>query len=541
MNKFLPTLLLILLWRVSYAQDNRYMVFFTDKNNSLYSLDRPEEFLTSRSIERRIKHHIVLDESDLPVNDDYIKGVEEIGAQAFYPTKWFNGVLVVCSDSIKNAITSLSYVKNIEYVAPGPRPEAKYISSDTDMIITSQRVQALMNAAQNDMLGVDVMHQDGYDGNSIMIAVLDAGFTGLDKNTYFTHLFTDDKIIGDRDFVSGLPNVYAHDTHGTEVMSCMAAYKSGDYEGVSYNAEYVLCVTEYDPTEYRVEEYNWVFGAEFADSLGADIINSSLGYNIFDDSTMNYTYADMNGKTAVVTRAADLAADKGMLCVVSVGNEGNDLWGKLVAPADGDSVLSVGAVNTNLSRAYFSSYGPSADGRVKPEVAALGSPASIVDALGDVTFGDGTSYSAPLISGLAAGIWQAYPDLSNMELREVIEKSSSNYDHPDSLIGYGIPDFNKIQSLVTALSEDIPHNEFKVYPNPVENKRLFVEYNPAFSGKMLDVTICNAAGIICYRKTISMTKENNKAELNLENLNSGIYILTLDSVSGRGKVKLLVP
>ncbi len=541
MNKFLLTLLLFSLCENSYSQENRYMVFFRDKNNSTYSLDRPEEFLSVRSIDRRSKHHILLNESDLPVNVDYINGLKSMGAQVFYPTKWFNGVLVVCADSLTNAITSLSYVKNIKYVAPGPRPELRYIPSDSDMIIYSQRIKELMNATQNDMLGVDVMHKDGYDGNGIMIAVLDAGFIGMDKSSFFTHLFTDNKIAGERDFVSGLSSVFTHDTHGTEVMSTMAAYKSGDYEGISYNSDFVLCITEDDPTEYKVEEYNWLFGAEYADSLGADIINSSLGYNVFDDSTMDYTYADMNGKTAVSTRAADMAADKGMLVVVSVGNEGNDFWGKLVAPADGDSVLSVGAVNNNLNHAYFSSYGPSADGRVKPEVAALGSPASIVSALGTVTYGDGTSYSAPLISGLASGIWQAYPDLSNMELLEVIEKGSSNYDHPDSLIGYGIPDFKKIQSLVTALSEDIPQNAFKVYPNPVEQKRLFIEYDPSFSGNMLDVTIYNASGTTCYQKTIKMIKESNKAELNLENLNPGIYILSLDSVSGKGKVKLLVP
>jgi subtilisin family serine protease len=324
-------------------------------------------------------------------------------------------------------------------------------------------------------------------------------------------------------------------------MSCIAGYKQGVYESGAYNADFVLCITEDDPTEYRIEEYNWIFGAEYADSLGTDIINSSLGYNTFDDTTMNYTYAQMDGKTAVITKGAELAANKGMLVVVSVGNEGSNSWKKLVAPADGDSVLSVGAVNPASQHAYFSSDGPSADGRIKPEVAAPGSPAVIVSALNNVTSGDGTSYSAPLVTGLAAGVWQAYPDLNNMELREVIEKGSSQYSTPDTLLGYGIPDFKKIQSVITALSDDFPAEMYKVYPNPVQYKRLFIEYGPEYSGSALDVEIFNAAGKSCLATTVKMNRKNFKAELNLESLEPGIYILCLNSRAGKGKVRLLVP
>ena len=541
MNRFLVMIFLWVAGGVSYCQVNRYMVFFTNKNNLSYSLDNPGAFLSQRALDRRKNQGIALSASDLPVNPDYVSGVQALGAQVFYSTRWFNGVLIQCQDSLTKKIDSLSFVKKVEYVAPGARPMRVSRDSARYQSTITEKMNSLTNEVQNDMLGMDTMHLEGYTGDGVLIAVLDVGFPGVDGSEYFRHLFTGNKILGERDFVTGSPDVYHSDSHGTEVLSCIAADKPGIYEGAAYNASFILCITEDDLTEYRVEEYNWVFGAEYADSLGVDIISSSLGYNIFDDTTMNYTYAQMNGNTAVITRAADLAAARGILCVVSVGNDGNDSWKKLVAPADADSVISVGAVDANLQHAFFSSYGPSSDGRVKPEVAALGYPTALVGPVNNLTYGVGTSYSTPLVSGLAAGLWQAYPGLTNMELRQVIEKGSSNYNHPDSLTGFGIPDFKKIKFVITALSQEMPGNLYKVYPNPVLEKRLYVQYRHDLSGLPLEVGIFNTSGKSCFSSRFTMNREEDKIELDLENLSSGIYILLLHSPGGAGKVKLLIP
>jgi serine protease AprX len=541
-NKFLCFLFLTGLSVNSFSQANRYMVFFTDKNDIPYNINAPQEFLSERSCQRRVKQNIPVSENDLPVKQEYIDSVISIGAVYMFPTKWMNGVLVQCTDSILQQLTLLSFVRKTEYVAPGPKPpNSVYLGTNDNTFHNHLRSQELKNAQQNNMLGIGSMHSAGITGEGILIAVLDAGFEGVDNSIYFNHLMTGNKIIGKRDFVSGSTNVFSRDHHGTEVLSCISAFNAGEYEGTAYNASFVLCITEDVPTEYRVEEYNWLFGAEYADSIGADIINSSLGYNTFDTISMNYTYNSMDGNSAVCTRAADLAASKGILCVISVGNEGFNSWRKLVAPADADSVIAVGAVTSNLQHASFSSYGPSSDGRIKPEVAALGYGTAIIGSSNSVVYGNGTSYSAPLISGLAAGIWQAYPDLSIMELREVIIKGSSQYNNPDTLIGYGIPDYNVIRTLITSFSEELPGNYFRVYPNPVQHGKLFIEYDKQLSGRRMNIEMFNSVGKSFLNENPELVYQDNKIELDLTNLSSGIYVLCLNVEGKKGKVKILIP
>jgi subtilisin family serine protease len=304
--------------------------------------------------------------------------------------------------------------------APGAREQlliGSQSSAGTDPA-KNLRTQVLdygLSTNQVSMIGADIMHQQGFTGKGMSIAVFDSGFRNAHLLPAFRHVFTSNRILATYDFVNKEESVYEDDEHGLRVFSAMAAYVPGQIIGTAYEAEYLLFRTEDASSEFRIEEINWLLAAEYADSAGVDVINSSLGYNYFSNPGMNYSRADMDGNTALVTRAADMAAATGMLVVVSAGNEGDDPWQTVAAPADADSVLSVGAVDRDGLYATFSSRGPTADGRIKPEVVAQGRGTVLSAASGNTVSSNGTSYSSPVLAGMATGFWQAYPHLTNME------------------------------------------------------------------------------------------------------------------------------
>jgi len=527
------------------AQINRYMVFLNEKFESEYNIDHPEEFLSDRAIERRDKYNIPVTIQDLPVNQLYVDVIGNIeGVSVFFKTKWLNGILIEAEESKIPIITNLAFVSAVKYVAPGER--LNKISSDLTGQTTSTqftgRIAELTNAVQNNMLGIFDMHSAGFTGEGKMIAVFDAGFIGTNFSPYFTHMYSNNQIVATWDFVENSSDIYRYDDHGTSVLSTISAFYEDVFVGIAPDAEVVLCVTEDVPTEYVIEEYNWLIAAEYADSIGVDIINTSLGYNIFDDPTMDYSHEDMDGNTAIITQATDIAAAKGILCVVSVGNEGNKSWKKMVAPADADSVIAVGAVNENEEYMQFSSTGPTADTRIKPDVCALGQGTQIVGWDGLITSGTGTSYASPLVAGLAAGVWQAYPDLNNIEVIELIKKGSTQSNNPDTLMGYGIPDFKAIQSEITSLDDDLLDKGYKIYPNPVKNHRLFVEISdPKMSNNDIEIEIFDINGVSVFYYTAGRLKVGNRFELNLQHLSTGIYVLHLNSDKDSGIVKILIP
>lgn len=538
----LPLLLLLISVHALPAQVNRYMIFFTDKHGSEYSIDRPEEFLSARAINRRERFNVSITAQDLPINVNYVNTVELMDIDVFFKTRWFNGILVQMDQSKVEEVKSLSFVRTVELVAPGAKLNVTPQVENIFQPGLNARTSMVTNAQQNNMLGVDQMHKDGYTGEGILVGVFDAGFNGMNKSIYFSHVFENNKIVAVRDFVENSGDVFQYDDHGTGVVSTISAYEDTVYNGIAYNVDLVLCVTEDTQPEHKIEEYNWLFAAEFADSLGVDIINTSLGYNTFDDPGMNYEYGDMDGNTAIITIAADIAASKGILCIVSVGNEGNNAnWEKLVAPADADSVMAVGAVNANFDYVSFSSPGPTADGRIKPDVSALGISTKIVQYDGELTNGNGTSYASPLIAGLAAGLWEAYPELTNVELIELIRKGSTQYLEPDTLIGYGIPDYNKIMSVITAFEEEIDQDIYKVYPNPVDNKKLFIEFNDQSLKERIEIKIHNINGLEVFKLSLTGSEMNKKLELDLNGLDTGVYLLELRSRDLADSVKILIP
>lgn len=421
-----------------------FMLSLSDKNDSPYSVFHPQEFLSMNAIDRRTVQDISIDERDLPVNPEYIARIESLGAKVIHRSKWLNAVSVFITDSsIIEKLKDLPFVLDImalgvnrspkEAVFQEHFPYEKYKEGDNYYGATLNQVA---------MLAGHVLHSMGHEGQGKKVAIFDGGFSSVYRMPAFDSLFANNRILGTRDFVEGDEFVYEASSHGTQVLSCMAANLPYLLMGTAPGASYYLFKTEDVGSEFKIEEFNWVAAAEYADSLGIDIINSSLGYTTFNDETMNYSYKDLNGKTGICSRGADIAVEKGMLVVNSAGNEGDGSWKYIGTPADGINVISVGAVKSNGSRASFSSYGPTPDGRIKPNVSAQGSRAIVAGMKGyAVTSTDGTSFSSPIMAGMVTTLWSAFPDKTNWEIKDAIEASGNQSTKPDSSLGFGIPDF----------------------------------------------------------------------------------------------------
>jgi hypothetical protein len=444
--KLLQIILLTILATNAYTQikHNVYMLSLSDKNNSPYSVLHPQDFLSVRAIERRYVQNISIDERDLPVNPQYIKQIEETGVKVIHRSKWLNAVSVHVTDTtLIEKLKELPFVLDITALGVHRTPKEaklqehfpyeKYKESDNYYGSTLNQIA---------MLSGHVLQSMGHDGSGKRVAIFDGGFSNVYRMPAFDSLYANNSILGTRDFVEGDEFVYEASSHGTQVLSCMAANLPYLVMGTAPGASYYLFKTEDVGSEFKIEEFNWVAAVEYADSLGVDVINSSLGYTSFNDESMNYKYEDLNGKTGICSRGADIAVEKGMLVVNSAGNEGDGSWKYIGTPADGINVISVGAVKSNGSRASFSSYGPTPDGRIKPNVSAQGSRAVVAGMKGyAVTTTDGTSFSSPIMAGMVTTLWSAFPDKTNWEIKDAIEASGNQSMQPDSSLGFGIPDF----------------------------------------------------------------------------------------------------
>lgn len=516
------------------AQD-RYMVFFTDKAGTTFSTTNPQQFLSTRAIARRQKQQIAIAENDLPVNQTYVDALEMAGAETYFRTKWMNGVLVQVDPALINMIEAFSFVDHTEYVGPDAPLSAE--GSDSDGVAATNGTEAGPGDFQNDMIGIDVMHQAGFEGQGMLIAVFDEGFNNLSNIPAFDHLFLENRILYTHDFTINRSNVENGVTHGRRVLSVLAA-KSEDLMGTAPEASYILSITEASG-EYRIEEYNWLFAAEKADSAGVDIINTSLGYNLFLDPSMDYSLNQMDGQTTVITKATNIAASKGIALVTSAGNTGqSQLWPIITAPGDSPHNLAVGSVNAALERARISSTGPSADNRVKPDVAALGVSTAVTGTDGTVTFSDGTSFASPLIAGLMAGVWQAYPELTAEELLNLIRLSGSQYDSPDNQIGFGIPNFVTIVQIAGEI--DLPVVEdLTVYPNPVSDSFVNLAFDTSFFNRNVSVELVRANGQVINRYSFMPTGRDNRIQIGLENNPPGLYLLKVTGQGGSFSKKLI--
>jgi serine protease AprX len=468
LTRVLTSFIFLMISVQGFAQANRYMVFFKDKAGTPYAITDPSQFLSEKAITRRISQGLNVTELDLPVNPAYVQNVKQTGVEIYFTSRWYNGVLVQCDPALVPAIKALAEVDSVELVAPGSKLAPNGGGRKRFNLNKQKNTQQDVTELQLSMIGINYMHQAGLQGEGMTIAVLDAGFQGVNVTEPFKHLFTEGKFDQalSYDFVYNTTNVFQYDDHGTEVLSVIAAQIPDAFTPGAPNAKFQLYVTEDGTSEYRIEEYNWTFAAERADSAGADIISSSLGYYDFDNTSMNYSKSQMDGVTAVSTKAAQWAAERGMVVVVSAGNEGNIAWKIITAPADAKDVIAVANVDATGKRSISSSTGPSADGRIKPDLAALGTGVKTIKSNGTQGSNSGTSLATPLITSLVAGVWQQYPHLTNLEVIELLKSTASQASNPDNLLGYGIPNF---KAVITYVEENnFEQNElFTVFPNPV--------------------------------------------------------------------------
>lgn len=522
-----------------FAATDRYVVYFLDKLNSPYSVENPEMYLSPRAIERRVRQNIPISESDFPVNPHYVAEVKPFTSAIHYKSRWFNAILVEADELQIEDIRALPFVLKIDYVAPGSQNSRRSRKENRPKLNEGKRTSN-SSAFQNELLGVDIMHKAGFKGEGILIGVFDGGFMNVDALPFFSHIFENDKVKFTYDYVRNDAYVYDFDRHGTEVLSTIGAYKENELEGTAYNAEFLFCITEEVVTEYRVEEYNWLFAAEAADSLGVDVINSSLGYNTFSDASMNYRYEDMDGKTAVISIASNIAAQKGIFVVSSAGNEGNKAWKYITTPADAEGILAVGAINSSLELASFSSVGPTVDERIKPDVVALGTSVVVGKIDGTIGTNNGTSFSSPLVAGLAAGILQADRNLTVSQLMLKIRMSGTNAASPDNKVGYGIPHFVRAQNNIVLSIEDNELKKFKIYPNPVNSGEIFISSDKNISPKeIINVKIHSSGGQLLLDKNINIQSGNGAASVNIQELPSGFYGLTISSKKLTETVKII--
>lgn len=433
---------------VSQIAPDTYIIKFKDKKNIDYNIDKPEEFLSERAILRRQNYNIPITKQDLPVDKKYIKDLKKMGFEIYAVSKWFNlAVVYTKNKELLEEAYNLPFVEKDYKTGYVEKKSKKRKRARRIRIRTEQDTSLAFDYGRGEnqikMLNGHYLHNRGWTGEGIQIALMDAGFYKVNSLPSFDSLHANKQIIGVRDFVERDGDVYKDDTHGMQVLSTIGANCPGKLVGTAPKAKFWLLRTEDSKSEYIVEEYYWINAAEFADSVGVDMIHTSLGYNDFDDKINSHTYKEMNGNSAPVSIGADIASSKGILVVTSAGNEGNDPWKYMSAPADADSVLAVGSVNSLGKVSNFSSRGPSSDNRVKPEVMAKGFFAAVQGRRKKMTTSSGTSFSGPIMAGAVACLWQANPEFNNMEIIDAVIKSCNKYRKPNDDYGYGIPDFAK--------------------------------------------------------------------------------------------------
>ncbi|MCD8193574.1 MAG: S8 family serine peptidase [Tannerellaceae bacterium] len=435
--------LLFCLFQAIASEQYCFRVYLKDKGPTPYSTDKPEEFLSAHTIEKRIKRNIPVTTSDLPIVTAYLDSLQQTGATVVTQSKWLATVVVSAGDSlVADKLQELSIVDSVKWIWKGNTYPNSFWEREEEPLcpeVIPQTNEYGYGEAQIALLNGERLHTAGYKGKGMRIAVIDAGFMNVDRICAFSS--TD--LIGTKNIVTPERSVFTEDDHGTKVLACLAANLPYKLVGTAPGASYLLIKSEDSRSEYPIEEDYWAAAVEYADSVGVDLITSSLGYFAYDAGELSYEPSALDGNTAQITRAARMAAEKGILVFSSAGNEGNGKWGKITFPADAEKILTVGAVTEDKTKSLFSSVGFTADYRVKPDVVALGTNAWVIDRMGQLRQANGTSFATPTLAGLAACLWEALPWLENHEIISLIKESASQYNNPDAELGYGIPDMYK--------------------------------------------------------------------------------------------------
>lgn len=542
----------------SSAQFTKYIIRFKDKSGTPFTISDPSKFLSARSIQRRIKQHIAIDKTDLPITPSYIDSVRLAGNVTILDkSKWLNQVCIQTTDAAALAkingmpfvISSQPLMRPVNMQAPRDDKFTEQINSITTAQSATGATDFYNYGNSTQQIHIhegEYLHNKGFRGEGMLMAILDAGFYHYLTLPAFDSVRNSNQIAETFDYVNNEISVDEDHPHGMQCFSIIAGNIPGQLVGSSPKAKYYLYRTEDAATESPVEEQYWAAAAERADSIGVDVISTSLGYSTFDNPTFNHTYADMDGNTTIIAKAADLAAKKGMIVAVAAGNEGNNSWHYIISPADADSVLTVGAVNSSGVPANFSSYGPSADGRVKPTVASVGVATALSLTTGTIGAGNGTSFATPNMAGLITCLWQAFPEFSNMEIIEAVKKSSSIYNTPDDRIGYGIPNFHiayddlEQQRINKNMDSILGNRSIKVFPNPFK-ENFSVLIKPDISG-MGTFALYKADGKLLLMKSFNLQEDQTQfIRFNdLHPLSRGLYILKYSDGKSKQSFKLVV-
>ena len=536
-------LLLVIAFLISlpfFGQEDAW-VHLQDKPNSDTYLATPLTMLSQRALERRARQNISLDMKDVPLDAGYYAQIKNAnGITVLAKSKWLNAIHVQGTQADINNLQSIfSFVAQIEFAdttlntANKSAQRSSHSKNKNKFAAMKTSYNYGTTSTQVTMLNADFLHQEGYTGAGMHIAVIDAGFPNVNELLAFQKLRDNGQILGGYDFVNRSTNFYTGNNHGTNVLSDIAGYIDGVFVGTATDASFYLFISEDVANEVPLEESLWVEAAERADSLGVDVINTSLGYTTFDNANYNHSYEDMDGKTTFISRGAEIGASRGMMLVNAAGNSGSSSWKYMGAPADAAGVFTVGAVDALEDIASFSSFGPTADNRIKPDVLAHGENVFVIDHLtGSPKPSNGTSFSSPVMSGVVACFWQAFPYLTSAEVRQLIRASADRYNNPDEQYGYGVPDFKSAYRAVLNIDKENFMNTTTIFPNPVNN--VFTIKTNENNSIGLSIKIYNLFGSKVSEK---VNLKSNTIEVSA--LNAGIYILKVTDGASQKTFKLV--
>ena len=517
--------------------DSVYWVYFTDKTGNGYAVDHPEAFLSERSLSRRAWQGLAVDHTDLPVNQAYVEELKAMGVEIRHVSRWLNGIAFInAGQQLFEQVLALPFA---DTVAWEPDRDDLYFPGTP----TGNRFEPPLSSPpgyeygvateQILMMDMDLLHEKGYTGRGVWIAVLDAGFRNVDSLPSFEAMIGEGRLLGTRNYVNDIPVFRQSSTHGMYVLSTMGAQWNGNMVGTAPHASYFLCMTENIDQETRIEEIAWIEAAEYIDSLGFDVINTSLGYSDFDGTGFDYTYRNMDGKTTFISRAASMTAAKGIISCNSAGNSGNDPWFYITAPADAYDILTVGAVDSTNLIAGFSSRGPSFDARIKPDVVSMGVATGLQHINGGLARGGGTSFSSPLIAGSVASLWQAYPETPAKELIHMIRQSGDLKKNPDSTYGFGLPSFLKAYWSITSTPARFVPGQMEIYPNPAR-QYIMVRLPEDIAGSY-ELRFLDMSGRIVGAQLVSIPGQVTLPDL----LVGGLYILEIKTPRGVYRSRLI--
>ena len=562
-KKLLPLTVIFLIFGFNtQAQFSKYIVRFKDKNGTSFTINNPSQYLSARAIQRRVRQNISIDSTDLPITPRYLDSIQFAGnVTILNRSKWLNEVCIQTTDVAALAkinsfpfVISASPVKRIQQQGDKEITQTRNkfneeISGTTTVTQTAKTAGDVLNygnsLAQIHIHEGEFLHNNGFKGEGMLMAIFDGGFRNYLTTTAFDSVRNNNQVVETYDFVQNETSVNEDDPHGAYCFSIIAANWPGQLVGSCPKAKFYLYRTEDVATEYPIEEQNWLAAAERADSIGVDVFSTSLGYTTFDNPVFNHTYADMNGKITLIARANTMAARKGIISVVAAGNDGNNAWHYIGTPADADSIVTTGAVTTTGVVATFSSYGPASDGRVKPTVASVGQGTAFAGLNNLPSFGNGTSFATPNLAGLITCLWQAFPEFTNMQIIEAVKRSASMYTTPNDRIGYGIPNFHKAyddlfqQRALSQVNIILGNNWIKAYPNPFkENFKILIK---AKNTGTTTFKLFDTKGNLFLNKQVS-TIQGQAQFITFDNLQpfaKGVYILHYSNAVEKGSIRIV--